>query len=73
MDAADPESVKTVALFNPREQRWRDHFAWSDDGTSVIGLTPCGRATIVALRLNRPLAVAARRIWVSVNRHPPKD
>ncbi len=75
VDAVDPDASRGdhVALFNPRNQNWRDHFAWSDDGTRVVGLTPCGRATIVALSLNRPLAIAARAVWVSINRHPPGD
>jgi hypothetical protein len=71
LDAPDPESGETVALFNPRAQRWHDHFSWSDDGTHAIGLTPQGRATVAALKLNRPLALAARAIWVSIHRHPP--
>jgi hypothetical protein len=62
-----------VSLFNPRQQRWRDHFAWNEDSTTIIGLTACGRATVVALRLNHPLIVAARSIWASVDQHPPKD
>jgi hypothetical protein len=73
LDAADPESDEVIALFNPRTQRWHDHFAWSNDGTHINGLTPCGRATVSALRLNRSLAVAARAAWVSIDRHPPKD
>ena len=72
-DALDPESREHVALYNPRTQPWQSHFAWSDDGTHVIGLTPCGRATIFALKLNRPLALAARALWVSVKRHPPAE
>lgn len=71
VEALDPQSNQPVALFNPRQQQWREHFAWSDDGTRVAGLTPCGRATVLALKLNRPLAVAARAVWVSINRHPP--
>jgi len=71
--AADPESGEEVALFNPRQQRWQEHFAWSEDGTTIIGLTACGRATVVTLKLNHPLAVAARSIWVGVGLHPPED
>jgi len=71
--AADPESGEEVALFNPRQQRWQEHFAWSEDGATIIGLTACGRATVVTLKLNHPLAVAARSIWVSVGLHPPED
>jgi hypothetical protein len=71
MEAVDPESSQAVALYNPRQQRRTDHFAWSEDGTKVIGLTACGRATVAALKLNRPLAIAARGVWVSIHRHPP--
>ncbi len=71
--AIDPESGGFATLFNPRTQDWRDHFAWSRDGLTIIGMTASGRATIAALRMNRSLAVAARTIWVSVNQHPPRD
>jgi hypothetical protein len=73
VQAADPQTGERVPLFNPRQQAWHEHFAWSEDGTLVIGITACGRATVTLLQLNRPLAVAARTIWVSVNRHPPAD
>ncbi|MBK9054893.1 MAG: HNH endonuclease [Chloroflexi bacterium] len=72
VEAIDPVSNQSVALYNPREQRWPDHFAWSEDALSIVGLTACGRATIYVLRMNRPLAMAARSIWVMVKRHPPK-
>ena len=71
VEEIDPESGETVALFNPRQQRWRDHFSWRDDGTEIRGLTPCGRATVVALRLNNRLAVTVRRNWVRAGWHPP--
>ena len=69
----DPLSQQPVALFNPRTQSWPDHFQWSEDGTQIIGLTPCGRATVVALNLNNPEISAARRLWVSVGWWPPSD
>jgi hypothetical protein len=69
--ASDPEAGETVPLFNPRIQAWREHFRWSEDGTEMVGLTPTGRATIVALQLNRPMLVSARRRWVLVGWHPP--
>jgi hypothetical protein len=67
----DPRTRKTAPLFNPRRQVWREHFRWSDDGAEVVGLTPCGRATVAALRLNRPEIVAARSLWVQVGWWPP--
>lgn len=69
--AGDPETGRRVRLFNPRKQRWRVHFAWSADGTEIIGLTSCGRATVQALRLNREEIVRVRRRWVSVSWWPP--
>jgi len=71
--ATDPETGKVTALFNPRTQIWKEHLAWSRDGTRIIGLTACGRVTVKALHLNRELAILARRRWVSVGWHPPAD
>lgn len=67
----DPEIGQAVTLFHPRQQRWGEHFAWNDDGTQILGLSSCGRATIEALRLNHPLAVSARAVWVRAGYHPP--
>jgi len=71
--ALDLETKEQVLLFNPRTQRWTDHFAWSDDGAEVIGLTAMGRATVEALKLNQPLICLARRRWVVAGWHPPTD
>jgi len=70
--ALDPLSVERAPLFNPRVQSWRDHFAWSADGTQIIGLTATGRATVIALQLNESLRIAIRRHWVEVGWHPPE-
>lgn len=71
--ATDPLTGRTVALFNPRQQDWYEHFAWSADGTQIIGLTPIGRATVAALQLNHPFHVEARRWWVKAGWHPPVE
>jgi HNH endonuclease len=70
--AIDPQTQSEVELFNPRQQQWSDHFAWSQDGTEMIGLTACGRATVVALKLNNSLSVTVRRNWVRAGWHPPR-
>ena len=67
----DPESGHWVPLFNPRQQSWNDNFRWSPEGTRVIGVTPNGRATVIALQLNNPIAVVVRSHWVSAGWHPP--
>jgi hypothetical protein len=69
----DPVSGEHVPLFNPRNQRWREHFAWSEDGAEIIGLTPCGRATVEALHLNNQEIVGARSLWVQSGWWPPED
>lgn len=63
---------ETVPLFNPRSQIWDEHFAWSEDATQLIGRTPCGRATVEALALNRPGVLLPWRLLASAGLHPPK-
>jgi hypothetical protein len=71
--ALDPQTGNIVRLFNPRYENWNEHFAWSQDGERIIGETATGRATASALNLNRPSLALARRAWVQVGWHPPKD
>jgi 5-methylcytosine-specific restriction endonuclease McrA len=72
-DGLDPATSAPAPLFNPRHQRWTDHFVWSADGEHIVGITSTGRATVLALQLNRLSLVDARRRWVSVGWHPPPD
>ncbi len=60
-------------LYHPRRERWRDHFAWNEDFTLVIGLTPTGRATVEALLLNREGLVNLRQILYVMGEHPPAE
>ncbi len=66
-------SYSFLPLFNPRKQKWFDHFAWSPDGTRVEALTATGRATVVRLRMNNSVIIVARRRWVISGWHPPTD
>jgi hypothetical protein len=59
----DPVTKLDTALFNPRIQKWDEHFEWSTDKTVLIGLSPEGRATIFCLHLNTELLKEARKIW----------
>lgn len=70
-DGFDSQSNQYVPIFNPRLQHWQEHFSWNSEGTEIIGLTACGRATVQALRLNNKLAVIVRRNWVQAGWHPP--
>lgn len=67
----DPATEEIVPLFHPRKHRWQDHFASSEDLTLIVGLTPTGRATVEALKLNRVGLVNLRRVLARVGEHPP--
>lgn len=73
LEGIDPFTEEVVQLFDPRHQHWIDHFAWTAAGDEIVGLTAIGRATVAALKLNRALLIDARRMWVKVGWHPPKD
>jgi hypothetical protein len=46
----DPNTGQMVPLFNPRTQRWGDHFELQ--GEWIMGLTPIERATAWVLAMN---------------------
>lgn len=73
LTARDPSTAEVVRLFNPRLQIWTEHFAWTADADLILGRTPTGRATVLALKLNRPALVRARRLWAFAGWHPPPD
>src|SRR5438045_9585797 len=66
--ATDPQTGAVVRLFNPRRDAWRLHFRWN--GVRLIGISPTGRATVVALKLNRGMSLAIRREELERHRHP---
>lgn len=61
--AVDPKTGKQVPLFDPRTQAWKEHFRWSRDWRRLLGRTPVGRGTVVALDINARLLQDARRFW----------
>ncbi|ALB40513.1 MULTISPECIES: HNH endonuclease signature motif containing protein [Nostocales] len=73
VESIDPLSGETIQLFNPRQQKWTDHFGWSADGTRLEGINAIGRTTIVKLRINNPVILIARKRWVISGWHPPLD
>ncbi len=71
-EAPDPITKIVVPLFNPRVQNWNDHFSWGKIFTIVVGITPTGRATVFALKLNRKKLVMLREALVFFGTHPPE-
>jgi hypothetical protein len=67
--ARDPISKRNVRLFNPRRDPWAVHFAWSKVW-KIEGLTPVGRATALALRMNGPRVVRMRQLLAAAKMFP---
>lgn len=70
-EGIDPVSGRISPFFNPREEKWSDHFQWSGDFTRVIGITAKGRATVSELELNRPNLIRLRSVLSMAGKHPP--
>ncbi len=66
----NPENGEIVPLYNPRQQRWQEHFTWNHDYTLIVGLTPIGLATVETLKLNREGLVNLRRVLYTTGDHP---
>jgi hypothetical protein len=72
VEAVDPETRVSTALFNPRTMQWSEHFHWADDGIHITGTTTIGRATVKALHMNDdPDALMIRAYWVLAGWQPP--
>jgi len=69
----DPKTKRKVLIFNPRRQKWKNHFEFDTDNATILGKTICGRATVAALKINNELALATRKYWVAVGWYPPED
>jgi hypothetical protein len=74
----DPKTKEEITLFNPRQQKWSEHFIWTKDGLRIIGLTPTGRATCNRLDFNdddhnEGFIIKARRLWIKGGWHPPEE
>ena len=65
----DPTTGLLTRLFNPRTDRWHDHFTWA--GPMLIGRTDVGRTTLKLLRLNEAMLVAIRESLIAERRWPP--
>ena len=64
--APDPTTGEIVPLFNPRQQRWQEHF--TRQGGLIVARSSIGRATANLLQLNTPERVLERREFVKAER-----
>jgi hypothetical protein len=70
IDRFDPEAQSPARLFNPRADRWIDHFR-VDTATGIIcGITSVGRATVTRLQMNSQAQLEARGQWMQLRFFP---
>ncbi|MEH1806344.1 HNH endonuclease [Nostoc sp.] len=55
----EPETGAFSFLFNPRTQKWAEHFTFLE--LDLLGLTPTGRTTIRLLQINSDERLAERQ------------
>jgi hypothetical protein len=55
----DGDGVALVPLFNPRRDRWMEHFRY--EGAAIVGLSAVGRATVWVLNMNAEAQVMLRQ------------
>lgn len=63
LSAVDPDDGKVVFLFNPRQQKWEEHFEII--GAVIRGTSPMGRATVQLLQMNAERRVELRSELIS--------
>ena len=64
----DYVTMRIVPLFNPRTDRWKDHFKL--EGARIIGSTPSGRASAELLRFNDPKLIELRESLIAEKLFP---
>ena len=68
----DKETNSEIFLFNPRQDKWQEHFGWNENFTVIIALTTVGKVTINELQLNRDNLMNQRIVYRAYGIHPPQ-
>src|SRR5258706_6248113 len=72
-DALHPESGQRVPLVDPRAANdGSTPSVGATMGSTIVGMTPSGRATVIALQLNNMIAVMVRLQWIAAGLHSPR-
>jgi hypothetical protein len=67
----DPPTGEFVRFFNPRTDKWSDHFRLA--GNEIEGITATGRATARILGFNEPGRVLERAELIESGRYAGRD
>lgn len=66
----EPGTDRLVRLFNPRQDRWSDHFELAEDGVAIVPRSAIGEATARLLGFNHGDRVLEREALKQVGRYP---
>ena len=66
--SAHPESEELVRLFNPRRDRWNEHFRL--DGVRIVGLTLIRQVTVSLLQFNQDERLLERELLQKAGKYP---
>jgi len=72
IEGLDELTNQRANLFNPRKQSWESHFIWNKDYSKILGISPIGRATVNALKMNLSEMENLRRALHFYGVFPPK-
>jgi hypothetical protein len=64
----DKTTDEFIRLFNPRTDRWSDHFRLV--GVRIVWRTAIGEATVRLLKLNDPMRIEERRALRRYGKYP---
>ena len=68
LGSVSPDTAQLVRFFNPRADRWSDHFRLA--GAEIVALTEIGAVTVRILAMNHPNRVAERQTLGAEGRYP---
>lgn len=63
LGSIDPKTGKLTFFFNPRIQKWQEHFKL--ERSEIIGLTPEGRVTVIIFQFNNKDRLSERQQLIS--------
>jgi hypothetical protein len=66
----DEQGFDDNPLFNPRRDRWDEHFEFDPTTLQLRGKTAVARGTINRLQVNDAIQIEARRHWVELALYP---
>ncbi len=68
LGSVDPETGSLTPLYNPRAQKWSEHFLLQ--GVVIVPRSAEGRVTVALLQVNAPDRIRVRQALADAGRYP---